>query len=129
MLIRYSDDTSDSALNASKKKKHQLLLQTDGMGFCMSDISIEAGASMEVYCSDHEEAVFCFEGEGELVNLKNDDSYRVTAGTLYALEYEDEHKLNAETDMRMLCVAKAVSESNSSPKVPSLLADLYKLFG
>jgi L-ectoine synthase len=82
----------------------RLLLRKHGMGFSLHDTVIRAGTSTHMQYRNHLEAVYCIEGQGRVVLVETGRVIPVTAGTVYALDRHDEHVLEAETDMRMVCV-------------------------
>jgi L-ectoine synthase len=82
----------------------RLLTKKDGMGYSVNDTIIKAGTETHIWYQNHLEAVYCIEGEGEVVTLKDNKVWPIKAGTLYALDQNDEHLLRGKTDMRMVCV-------------------------
>jgi len=82
----------------------RLLLEDDKMGFSLHDTVIRAGTETEMEYKHHLEAVYCIEGEGEVVTLSDGKSHPIRAGTVYALNQHDRHLLRARTAMRMVCV-------------------------
>ncbi|RXJ00383.1 ectoine synthase [Anaerobacillus alkaliphilus] len=82
----------------------RLLLAKDGMGYSVHDTIIKAGTETHIWYQNHLEAVYCIEGEGEVVTLKDNKVHPITANSIYALDENDEHLLRAKTNMRMVCV-------------------------
>ncbi|WP_096435682.1 ectoine synthase [Alteribacter populi] len=82
----------------------RLILKDTGMGYSVHDTVIKAGTETHIWYQNHLEAVYCIEGEGEVVTLKDEKIHPISANTLYALDEHDEHLLRATTDMRMVCV-------------------------
>ncbi len=84
----------------------RLLTKKDNMGYSVNDTIIKAGTETHIWYQNHLEAVYCIEGEGEVVTLKDNKVWPIKAGTLYALDQHDEHLLraNEKGDMRMVCV-------------------------
>ncbi|WP_026675617.1 ectoine synthase [Alkalihalobacterium bogoriense] len=82
----------------------RLILKKDGMGYSVHDTIIRAGTETHIWYQNHLEAVYCIEGEGEVVTLKDNKVHPISKDTLYALDEHDEHLLRAKTDMRMVCV-------------------------
>ncbi|WP_096188869.1 ectoine synthase [Evansella halocellulosilytica] len=82
----------------------RLILKDVGMGYSVHDTIIKAGTETHIWYQNHLEAVYCIEGEGEVVTLKDEKVHPISANTLYALDEHDEHLLRATTDMRMVCV-------------------------
>ncbi len=83
----------------------RLLLNKDNMGFSLNDTIIRAGTETHIWYKNHLEAVYCIEGNGEIETVKDGKVYPIEAGTVYALDENDEHYLRGGTeDMRMICV-------------------------
>lgn len=82
----------------------RLLLAKDGMGYSVHDTIIKAGTETHIWYQNHLEAVYCIEGEGEVVTLKDNKVHPISANSIYALDENDEHLLRAKTEMRMVCV-------------------------
>ncbi len=82
----------------------RLLVKEDKMGFSVTDTIIYAGTETHIYYKHHLEAVYCIEGEGEVITLKDNKVWPIKKDELYALDQHDEHILRAKTDMRMICV-------------------------
>lgn len=82
----------------------RLLLKHDGMGFSLHETTILAGTETSIWYKHHLEAVFCVEGEGEVELVPHGTVFKITPGTVYALDRNDRHLLRARTRMRMVCV-------------------------
>lgn len=82
----------------------RLLLKKDGMGFSFHETIIPAGAELHLWYKYHLEAVYCVEGDGEIVDLDTDETHKIENGTLYALDRNDRHILRGgKKDMRLIC--------------------------
>ncbi|MCA9108257.1 MAG: ectoine synthase [Planctomycetales bacterium] len=97
-------ENSDRTVAGETWKSRRLLLSADGMGFSMHDTIIHAGTRTAMHYRNHLEAVYCIEGSGSILLVDTDETFPISAGTLYALDQNDRHVLIAETDMRMVCV-------------------------
>ncbi len=97
-----TDDDVDSAQWTSRR----LLLAKDNMGFSLHDTIIKAGEDLHLWYKNHLEAVYCIEGEGEIVEEKDGKVHPIREGTVYALNHNDQHVLRANkgVNMRMVCV-------------------------
>ena len=80
------------------------LLRRDGMGFTLTRTTVAAGASQTMQYKNHVEANLIIEGEGDLTDLATGTVFRLTPGTMYALDRHDRHRIDATTDMRIVCV-------------------------
>ena len=106
MIIRRLEELNSNERSVSDTNwtSRRLLLAQDGMGFSMHDTILHAGTETKMWYKNHVEAVYCVEGEGEIVDLENDTVHPITPGTLYALDKHDRHILKAKTRFRMICV-------------------------
>lgn len=81
----------------------RLLLKADGMGFSMHDTVIRKNTRTSMWYRHHLEAVYCIEGRGRITN-EDGRSFEIEPGTLYALDAHDKHVLEADSDLRLICV-------------------------
>lgn len=95
---------TDREQSAETWTSRRLLLADDRMGFSMHDTLIHAGTETHIWYQNHLEAVYCVEGRGSIELVKTGEIFPIEAGTLYALDGNEEHWLRAETEMRMVCV-------------------------
>ncbi|MEX2430906.1 MAG: ectoine synthase [Dehalococcoidia bacterium] len=82
----------------------RFLLAKDGMGFSFHETILFAGTETRMWYKNHQEAVYCIGGEGELEDLVANKTYQISPGTVYALDGHERHILRAKTDLRMVCV-------------------------
>lgn len=106
MIVRTLKDIEGTHRQVSDEtwSSRRLLLREDQMGFSMHDTLIHAGTSTEMHYRNHLEAVYCVEGRGSITLLDTGETFPIEAGTIYALDKHDRHRLTAETQMRMICV-------------------------
>lgn len=106
MIVRRIDDLAgtDREVRAATWVSRRLLLSSDGMGFSFHETVLYAGTETRMWYKNHQEAVLCVEGEGELVDLDAGETHEIRTGTMYALDQHDRHILKAKTDLRMICV-------------------------
>jgi L-ectoine synthase len=106
MIVRRLEDIqgTERDIQAQTWNSRRLLLRDEAMGFSLHDTLIHAGTETPMWYRHHLEAVYCIEGEGELLDVDAATSHRISAGTMYALERHDRHVLRAHTQMRMICV-------------------------
>ncbi|MET3684404.1 L-ectoine synthase [Alkalibacillus flavidus] len=96
---------SENEVKGENWDSRRLLLKKDGMGFSLHDTVIKAGTETHIWYQNHLEAVYCIEGDGEVETLKDNKVYKITPGTVYALDEHDEHLLRGgKEDMRVVCV-------------------------
>lgn len=82
----------------------RLLVKKDKMGYSVHDTIIKAGTETHIWYKHHLESVYCMEGEGEVLTIRDQKVWPIKKDVLYALDENDEHLLRAHTDMRMVCV-------------------------
>lgn len=83
----------------------RFLVASDGMGYTVTDTTVQAGTKSNLEYSNHLEACYCIAGSGEVIEMDG-TSHPITPGTLYALDKHDSHWLVAapHEDLRLVCV-------------------------
>lgn len=106
MLVKNLDDIvdTDRDIRAETWRSRRLLLAAEGCGYSLHDTVLYAGTSTEMEYVNHIESVYCIEGSGTLVDLTNDTTYDLTPGTLYVLDGNERHRVDATEDLRVICV-------------------------
>lgn len=105
MIVRKLEDIEkNSTTESSNWISRRFLLKKDGMGFSLHDTIIKAGTETQIWYQNHLEAVYCIEGEGEVETIDDGKIHPIKAGTMYALNGNENHYLRAKTNMRMVCV-------------------------
>jgi L-ectoine synthase len=83
----------------------RLLLKRHGLGYSLSDTLIEEGAEITIEFKNHVETNYCFEGEGEVEDLRTGEVHPLRPGTVYTLDQHDPHILRCHKGpMRLVCV-------------------------
>ncbi|MCY3875690.1 MAG: ectoine synthase [Rhodobacteraceae bacterium] len=80
------------------------LLSRDNMGFTLTETRISAGSSQTMQYKNHVEANLVIEGRGLLTEIETGAAHKLEPGTMYALDRHDRHRIDARTDMRVVCV-------------------------
>ncbi len=103
MLIRKLD--SVKTVDWGNGVSRRFLLESDGMGYTVTDTIINAGTTSRLEYKNHLEACYCIEGSGAVVEMDG-TRHEIVPGTLYALDKHDMHDLiaNPEGDMRLVCM-------------------------
>jgi L-ectoine synthase len=106
MIVRRLDEIAgtDREVSDTNWSSRRLLLKKDGMGFSFHDTTLHPGSETPMWYRNHVEAVYCIQGEGEVVDLDTGTSHPIRPGTMYALDQNDKHILKAFTELRMICV-------------------------
>ena len=77
------------------------LLREDGVGFTMTQTTVAAGQSQTMEYKNHVEANLIIEGEATLTDITNDKVYELGPGSMYTLDGNERHRLEARTDLRI----------------------------
>ena len=86
-----------------KWRSLRILLEDDGMGVTLVDGLLEPGFDMVLWQKNHLEACYCIEGEGTVEEVASGRIHNIKAGTLYAMNNHDRHRIRAITQMRIIC--------------------------
>jgi len=81
----------------------RFLLAQDGMGFSMHETTFPPGLEFDMWYKHHLEAVYCYQGTGEIINRDTGEKFAIEPGTLYALDKHDKHTLRAITELKLVC--------------------------
>ncbi len=106
MIVRSIEDIKGTAQDVMTPNwvSRRLLLARDGMGFSLHETTVFAGSETHIHYRHHLEAVYCIEGEGEVINVADGRAHAIRPGVMYALDRNDEHYLRAHRDLRLVCV-------------------------
>jgi L-ectoine synthase len=92
----------------------RLLLRSDNVGYSFHDTIMTAGSNTTMRYTNHVEAVYCIEGEGEVINEETGERHLIQPGTLYLLDKHDQHTLIARTALRNICVFTPACTGNET---------------
>ena len=103
MLIRKLE--SVKTVDWGNGLSRRFLLESDGMGYTVTDTIINAGTTSRLEYKNHLEACYCIEGSGAVVEMDG-TRHELVPGTLYALDKHDMHDLKAsdDEDLRLVCM-------------------------
>lgn len=103
MIIRNLSDATTVEWGSGLSRR--LLLESDGMGFTVTDSTVRPETSSKMEYRNHLEAVYCIEGRGEIID-SGGQSHSIEPGTMYALDKHDAHTLVADPvhGLRVVCV-------------------------
>ena len=107
MIVRDLDELKTRGAYAERPgvwTSARYLLREDGVGFTVTQTTVAAGQSQEMAYKYHVEANLVIEGEGTLTDLDNGEVYTLSAGSMYCLVQHERHRLDAKTDLRIVCV-------------------------
>ncbi|TCO52343.1 ectoine synthase [Actinocrispum wychmicini] len=103
MIIRHIDDVK--TVEWGNGLSRRFLLESDGMGYTVTDTLVRAGTKSHLEYRNHLEACYCISGSGEVVDMDG-NSFPITPGVIYALDKHDPHYLIAspDEDLRLVCM-------------------------
>ena len=103
VLVRSIDEVKTVAWGNGLSRR--FLLESDGMGYSLTDTLVLAGTQSPLQYVNHLEACYCISGSG-WVHDTDGTQHRIEPGVMYALEQHDAHILEADAagDMRLVCV-------------------------
>jgi L-ectoine synthase len=116
MIIRHIDDVK--TVEWGNGLSRRFLLESDGMGYTVTDTLVRAGTKSHLEYRNHLEACYCIEGSGEVIDTAG-NSHPITVGTLYALDQHDAHFLVASPheDLRLVCMFTPALNGDESHKL------------
>lgn len=105
MIVRTLDEITDTDQDARgdgwRARRH--FVQRDGLGFSLSETTVEAGREMQLWYKHHQEACFVISGEAELTERDTGVVHVLGPGSLYAPEH-DRHHVSVRSPLRLVCV-------------------------
>lgn len=103
MIVRQIDTVT--TVEWGNGLSRRFLLESDGMGYTVTDTLVRAGTKSRLEYRRHLEACYCIAGSGEVLDLDG-TSHPIVPGTLYALDQHDAHWLVASPheDLRLVCI-------------------------
>lgn len=108
MIIRTTLEVNGTKRDVRAKdgswESKRLILKKDGFGFSLHVSTVHAGHEVKVWYKNHLEAVYIFEGEGEIEDIAAGKIYPLRPGTLYALYKTDRAIVRAKIKMIMVSV-------------------------
>ena len=107
MIVRSLDQLKASGRYAEKEgvwSSARYLLRADGVGFTVTQTTVAGGQSQSMQYKNHIEANLIIEGRGTVTDLASGETHALEPGSMYTLDRNDPHRLEAHTDMRIVCV-------------------------
>jgi len=105
MIVRTLEEITDTERDvvADQWRAKRLFLREDGIGFSLSETTVNAGAEMNVWYKHHQEACFVIDGEAEVTERDTGTVHRIGPGSAYAPEH-DRHTIRVISPLRLVCV-------------------------
>ena len=106
MIVRKLDDLIGTPRDVRGPvwASRRFLLAEDGVGFTVTETTVEAGSEQVLWYKHHVEANYVIEGEGEVENLATGEVFALAPGSIYVLDRHERHRLAAHTRLRLVCV-------------------------
>lgn len=105
MIVRTLDEITDTERDIKTPgwRSRRLVLAAENKGFSLHETILYAGSENRFWYANHVEAVFVYEGKGELLNEDTGETHPLEPGTLYLLNKHDHHVVRAQTDIKTVC--------------------------
>ena len=105
MIVRTLDEITDTERDvvAEQWRARRLFRRDDGLGFSLSETTVNAGAEMQLWYKHHQEACFVIEGEAEITERDTGRAHRIGPGSAYAPQH-DRHTIRVLEPLRLVCV-------------------------
>ena len=105
MIVRSLADVegTEQDVGTEQWRALRLLVRGDGLGFSLSETTVNAGAEMNLWYKHHLEACFCIEGEAEITERDTGVVHRIGPGTAYSPGH-DRHTIRVISSLRLVCV-------------------------
>lgn len=105
MIIRSLADIegTERDVHGNGWRAQRLLVRDDGLGFSLSETTVDAGAEMDLEYKHHLEACYCLEGEAEITERETGAVHRIGPGSAYSPEH-DRHTIRVIAPLRLVCV-------------------------
>ncbi|GAB3558315.1 L-ectoine synthase [Actinopolyspora lacussalsi] len=106
MIVRTVRDVenTESDIRTENWRSKRIILAKEKAGFSVHETTLYAGTVNEFWYANHIEAVFVFEGEGEITDHATGETHSLGPGSVYLLDDHDKHQVRPRTDMRTVCV-------------------------
>jgi L-ectoine synthase len=105
MIVRSLDEITDTEHDVGgdgwRARRH--FTRRDGLGFSMSETTVEAGRTMQLWYKHHQEACFVVDGAAELTERDTGAVRRIGPGDAYAPGH-DRHTITVLEPLRLVCV-------------------------
>ena len=96
-------DGTDRDVRGDGWRSRRLLVRDDGLGFSLSETTVEAGDGPAIWYRHHQEACYVIEGEAEIIERDTGAVHRIGPGSAYAPGH-DRHTVRVISPLRLVCV-------------------------
>jgi L-ectoine synthase len=105
VLVRTMQETTgtDRDVRGEGWRAVRHFVRADGLGFSLSETTVEAGREMQLWYKHHQEACYVMEGEAEITERDTGAVHRIGPGDAYAPQ-QDRHTIRVVSPLRLVCV-------------------------
>lgn len=105
MIVRALNEITgtDRDVRGDGWRAQRLFVRDDGLGFSLSETTVEAGVRIDLRYKHHDEACFVIEGEAEITERDSGAVHRIGPGSAYAPQH-DRHTIHVLSPLRLVCV-------------------------
>jgi len=105
MIVRTTEEITgtDNDVRGDGWRAQRLFVRDDGLGFSLSETTVDAGAEMSLWYKHHLEACYCIEGEAEITERDTGAVHRIGPGSAYSPQH-DRHSIRVLSPLRLVCV-------------------------
>ena len=105
MIVRTLEETTGTDLDVRGEgwRARRLFVRDDGIGFSLSETTVDGGVEMQLWYTHHDEACFVIEGEAEITERDTGVVHRIGPGSAYAPQH-DRHTIRVLQPLRLVCV-------------------------
>jgi L-ectoine synthase len=105
MIVRTLDQITGTPQDVGgdgwRARRH--FVRDDGLGFSLSETTVDAGAEMQLWYKHHNEACYVIEGRAEITERDTGAVHRIGPGDAYAPQH-DRHTIRVLEALRLVCV-------------------------
>lgn len=105
MIIRTLDAITGTANDVRgdgwRARRH--FVRADGLGFSLSETTVDAGRTMQLWYKHHAEACYVIEGSAEITERDTGTVHRIGPGDAYTPEH-DRHTVHVLEALKLVCV-------------------------
>jgi len=105
MIVRTLEEVTDTERDVRgdgwRARRH--FVRDDGLGFSLSETTVEGGREMHLWYKHHQEACFVIDGEAEITERDTGAVHRIGPGDAYAPGH-DRHIIRVLAPLRLVCV-------------------------
>ena len=106
MIVKYRQDLEGGPHHRAVRtgESMRFLVRSDGVGFTLTDTTVEPGSDTVNQYKNHLEANYVLEGEGTLEDLATGKTYDIRPGLMYTVLKGERHRVRATSRIRFICV-------------------------